>query len=181
MTRSINLLATALKGKSPTALFKRAWLLGKRYGLTTAQMDRSLEQFSQLLQEPDGRATLPVTTVVLSRNRPIIQKYQAQGIEFIVHGYTHIDYSQLTPEEQLAHLRRAREIFAKASITAMGFRSPYLRRGTHLNAALEATGVSYVSNQPVMWDVFDFEDLASSTHAGYKRALDFYDPWDARK
>lgn len=177
MTGLVRPLAAALKGKGLSALPKRAWLLGKRYGLTTARMDRSLGQLSELLEAFQAGATLPITAVVLARNSSIIRKYQGQGIEFLVHGYTHIDYSQLTPEEQLAHLRRAREIFAKAGIRAQGFRSPYLRGNTHLDTALEAAGFSYVSSQPIMWDVLGLGDFGPTAHARFNRAVGYYRPW----
>lgn len=67
----------------------------------------------------------------------MIVKYLDQNVEFVVHGYTHIDYSQLAPQEQLAHLLRAREVFADLGITAVGFRSPYLiSRRTDLHTAI---------------------------------------------
>jgi peptidoglycan/xylan/chitin deacetylase (PgdA/CDA1 family) len=142
-------------------------------------MDRCLDQLSRLLQEHDGRATLPITAVVLSRNNALIQKYVAERIEFIVHGYTHIDYSQLAGEEQVTHLRHAREVFAEAGIGASGFRSPYLRRESKLHGSLEATGFSYVSNQPILWDVLDARDTERPAYAEYERAVAYYDPWRA--
>ena len=174
-----NSITFAARAKGLLALLKRARSIAKRYGLTPAKMDRALHLFAQTLRRFDCGASFPLTTVVLNRNRSTIVKYLEQNIEFAVHGYAHVDYSQLAPEEQLAHLRRAREAFAAASIKAVGFRSPYLHRETHLRTAIEAAGFSYTSNQPVMWDVLDAEDFTPSTHDGYKRAITFYDPWPA--
>ena len=174
-----NSIAFAARAKGPFALFKRACSITNRYGLTPAKMDQALHLFAQILSRFDCGASFPITAVAVKRNRDTIAKYLDQNIEFAVHGYTHIDYSQLAPEEQLAHLRRAREAFAAAGVKAVGFRSPYLYRETHLHAAIEAAGFSYTSNQPVMWDVLDAEDFALSTHAAYKRAIAFYDPWPA--
>jgi peptidoglycan/xylan/chitin deacetylase (PgdA/CDA1 family) len=169
----------AAKAKGPFALLKRARSITNRYGLTSAKMDQSLQLFVQTLRRFDCGASFPITAVTLKRNSDTIAKYVDQNIEFAVHGYTHVDYSQLAPEEQLVHLRRAREAFADMGITAVGFRSPYLRREAHLHAVLEAAGFFYVSNQPIMWDVFDDDALAPSVYAGYERAINFYDPWYA--
>jgi peptidoglycan/xylan/chitin deacetylase (PgdA/CDA1 family) len=170
-------IAFAARAKGPFALLKRARSITHRYGLTPAKMDRALYLFTQTLRRFGCGASFPITAVALKRNSDTIAKYLDQNIEFAVHGYTHIDYSQLAPEEQLAYLRRARQTFADRGITAVGFRSPYLRRGTHLQAAIKAAGFSYTSSQPIMWDVLDADDFAPATYAGYKRAINFYDPW----
>jgi len=174
-----NSITFAARAKGPLALLKRARSITNRYGLTPAKMDQALHLFAQTLRRFDQGASFPLTAVALKRNSGTIAKYLDQNIEFAVHGYTHIDYAQLPPEEQLAHLRRARETFAAAGVKAVGFRSPYLRREPHLYAALEAAGFSYVSNQPVMWDVLDADDFVPSTYAAYERAIGFYDPWYA--
>jgi peptidoglycan/xylan/chitin deacetylase (PgdA/CDA1 family) len=179
MLRVVRPLAVALRGKGPTALSKRIWTIGKRCGLTVAQMARSLEQLSQVLQRFDCQATLPIPAVVLVRNSEVIQECQAQGMEIAVHGYSHVDYSQLAPEEQLLHLRRACEIFDSVGITASGFRAPYLRHGPDLWSSLEAAGFSYGSSQPILWDVLDTESLTPSAYAAYQRAIAFYAPWRA--
>lgn len=167
----------AAGAKGRLALLKRiGWITG-RYGLTPAKMDRALHLFAQVLQNFNCGASFPLTSVVLKRNPQIITKYLETGIEFAVHGYTHIDYSQLDPEQQLLHLQRARQIFADAGINAVGFRSPYLRREKNLYTAIAEAGFTYVSNQPVMWDVLNTDTLSSSAYAAYQRAIDFYDSW----
>ena len=174
-----NFIAFVARAKGPSVLLKRACSIARRYGFTPAKMDQALHLFVQTLGQFNCGASLPLTAVTLKRNSDAITKYLDQDIEFVVHGYTHIDYTQLTPQEQLAHLDRAREAFAAAGVKAVGFRSPYLRCDSHLYAAIEAAGFSYVSNQPIMWDVLDADALAPSTYDGYERAIAFYDPWRA--
>lgn len=172
-------IALASKAKGRFALLKRIRSIAGHYGLTTVMMDQALQRFAELLCQFDCCATFPITAVTLKCHGDIIAKYLDQNIEFAVHGYTHVDYAQLTSETQLTHLQHAREVFANAGITPMGFRSPYLSRDDSLYTAIEAAGFSYVSNQPILWDVLDNGALAPSTTASYERALAFYNPWRA--
>ena len=173
----MNPIAVAVRAKGPSAVLKRGHSIVSRYGFTSAKMDHALRLFAYILEKYGCGATFPITATTLRRNSAIINKYIGENIEFAVHGYTHVDYSRLEPEEQLAHLRCAREIFSKAGVQAVGFRSPYLSRNSHLDSALEAAGYVYVSNQPVWWDVLDIGALAPVTHAAYERAVGFYRPW----
>jgi peptidoglycan/xylan/chitin deacetylase (PgdA/CDA1 family) len=175
----MNPITIAAGAKTPLALFQRAGSITRRYGFTAAQMDQALRRFSDVLRRFDCGATFPITAVTLKRHGAIISKYLSHNIEFAVHGFTHVNYAQLAPEAQRTHLQRAREIFVTAGIAPIGFRSPYLSREVSLNAAIEAAGFSYVSNQPIIWNALDTDALSPSTYASYERAIAFYDPWRA--
>ncbi|MBE9513578.1 MAG: polysaccharide deacetylase family protein, partial [Chloroflexi bacterium] len=169
MMRLIKPLIVAFEGKGLASLFKRVWTIGQRYGLTTAKMDRSLAQLSRILRQFGCRATLPITAVALARNSDIIRRHQAQGIEFAVHGYRHVDYSQLSLEEQCAHLREAGRVFRDHGIRFDGFRCPYLRWNEHTLTALSQNGFSYDGSVSLVWDV-EKEHVTDS----YEQVLRFY-------
>jgi hypothetical protein len=169
MISTIKPLETALKGKGLNALIERVWSISQRYGLTAVKMGRSLEQLSEILEPFNCQATWPVTAVALARNSATIRKYQARGIEFAIHGYLHVDYSQLSLEEQNTHLRKARRMFEDYGVHFEGFRSPYLRWNEHTLAALRENGLSYDSSASLVWDVAQ-EHITDS----YDRALAFY-------
>ncbi|MDX1521189.1 MAG: polysaccharide deacetylase family protein [Anaerolineae bacterium] len=139
-------------------------------------MDRALNQLSQMLQEFDCRATLPITTVALARNSRVIKKYQAQGIEFAIHGYRHIDHSQLSLDDQEIRFRKASQVFQREGITCTGFRCPYLRWNDGTITALSRVKLSYDSSNSLVWDV-------GQKHVTnrYYRALDFYGAQPASK
>lgn len=162
-------VAVALKGKGLGTLSRRVVTISRRYGLTAATMDRALGQLAQILQRYEGRATLPITTVALARNSRVIQKYQAQGIEFAVHGYRHIDHSQLSLAEQGEHFRKAGQVFAAQGIHFKGFRCPYLRWNEATLTALSQAGFAYDSSASLFWAVAD-----RHTTDTYHRVLDFY-------
>jgi hypothetical protein len=169
MVNLIKPVAVALKGKGLGTLSRRVLTISQQYGVTVTTMDRALGQLAQILQEYECRATLPITTVALARNSGVIQKYQAQGIEFAVHGYRHIDHSQLSLVEQTEHFRKAGQIFREHGINFKGFRCPYLRWNEATLAALSQTDFAYDSSPSLFWA--KAEKYATNS---YYRALDFY-------
>jgi peptidoglycan/xylan/chitin deacetylase (PgdA/CDA1 family) len=169
MTYLIRPLRAILRGKGLSSTFKRIWTLKQRYDLTAAKMDGSLAQLSRILHQFDCQATLPITAVALARNSAIIQKYQAQGIEFAVHGHRHVDYSELTLEEQRAHFSQAARVFRDHGIRFDGFRCPYLRWNEHTLKALGESCFVYDSSGSLVWNVA--EEHATES---YYRALSFY-------
>lgn len=162
-------LSLAIQGKGALNALKRGVNIARRYGVTLDKMGRALAEFAAVLQRFECHATFPLTAAVLRRNPGVIRKYQAGGIEFAIHGYRHVDYSQLSPAEQAAHLRSAGEIFAQVGVQAMGFRSPYLRWNSATLAALRQQGLAYDSSQGLAWDVL--EDAATPA---YLHVLGFY-------
>jgi hypothetical protein len=144
-------------------------------------MERALRLFAEILARYDCTATFPLTAVTLERNRGLIAGYLDQGIEFAVHGYTHIDYARLEPDELLTQLHRACEVFARAGIPAAGFRSPYLSPNPFLYAAIEAVGLSYASNRSIVFDCLGRDQLKPPNDGGHGRASGFRDRWDAEK
>jgi hypothetical protein len=164
-----NPIAIAAKGKGYSALAKRARAISERYGLTAAKMDRALRLFVSVLQDYDCGATFPITGSALACHGPVIQKYQAQNIEFAIHGLFHIDYSTLSLDEQANHLKRARQIFHREEIDLNGFRCPYLRWNPNTLAALRQQGFAYDGSQGLTWDVLDGYETPA-----YRRVLNFY-------
>ena len=162
-------LSLAVKGKGALNALRRGVSIARRYGVTPGRMERALAQFAAVLQRFECNATFPITAVVLRRNPEVIRKYQAGGIEFAIHGYRHVDYSQLSPAEQAAHLRSAGEVFAQAGVQAKGFRSPYLRWNSATLAALRQQGLAYDSSQALAWDV-----LHGAETPAYLHVLGFY-------
>jgi hypothetical protein len=98
-----NPTAVAAKGKEYPALVKRARAIGGRYSLGAAKVDRTLKLFVDILRKFKCGATFPITATVLARHGPVFKEYHAQNIEFAIHGLFHVDYSQLSRNEQRKH------------------------------------------------------------------------------
>ena len=171
----------SVRSKGLLKYLKRGQNIARSYGLTPSKMVQALDQFSQILQAFQCGATFPATAVAIQRSSKSIEKYAAQGIEFALHGYRHIDLSQLTWEEQVAQLRRAQDVFAAIGIPVTGLRAPYLRSDENLYIAAGEVGLTYGSNQPILWNVLDGEPLSPAAQMAYERAIAFYKPWEANE
>jgi len=165
----MNPASVALSGKGLTNLLRRGTSILRRYGLSAGKVDRELAQFADVLRRYGCSASFPVTSVALERHPETIKKYQAQGIEFAIHGYRHLDHSQLSRLEQQNQLALAKQIFDQAGISPKGFRGPYLRWGPDTLDTLRHLDLAYDSSQGLAWDVLDGNDTPA-----YRHVLGFY-------
>ena len=177
----MSILINTAKAKGATGLLARARSIYERYGINPGKMDQALLKYTQVLEPFHCGATFPITAVTLSRNRATLAKYLDKNIEFAVHGFRHIDYAQRAALDFPLHLRRALDEFAELGISPTGYRSPYLSRNSALLPVIGAAGFSYVSNQPLIWDVVERDALSQKQLLHYDRALAFYKPWKASK
>jgi hypothetical protein len=164
-----NPLAIAAKGKGLLPLISRGRAIINRYGVSASTMDRSLASLSDMLKQFKCSATLPFTAVPLARHMAIAQKYQNLGIEIIIHGLTHVDYSALGLEQQRNHIRRARLIFEKMGLRASGFRCPYLRWNKDTLQVIKEYNFAYDASQALALDLPNFQQTDA-----YRHVLGFY-------
>jgi peptidoglycan/xylan/chitin deacetylase (PgdA/CDA1 family) len=169
ITHVVNPIGIAAKGKGYSALFRRARAISGRYGLTPAKMDQALRVFIGVLQDYHCGASFPITASALAHHGTVIERYQAQNIEFPIHGLFHVDYSKLTANEQSHHIDQARQIFHREKIRPMGFRCPYLRWNDDTLTAVAGNDLSYDSSQALHWDVVE-----GYANQAYEHVLSFY-------
>jgi hypothetical protein len=165
----MNPISVALKGKGPFSFLRRGVSIFKRYGVSPGKVDWELAQFAAVLDEFGCSASFPITSVALERHPQIISKYQAQGIEFAIHGYRHLDHSQLSQVEQQTQLELAKQVFTQADIPTQGFRGPYLRWSEDTLGVLRHLGLAYDSSQGIAWDVLNGDETPT-----YEHVLGFY-------
>jgi len=165
----MNPIAIAIKGKGIFNFSHRAVSIIRRYGLTTGKMEQELAEFFKVLRRFQCSASFPITSVALLRNPETIKKYYDQGIEFAIHGYRHVDHSQLSQQDQQDQLKLAQQVFKQAGIQPRGFRGPYLRWNRETLTVLQQLGLAYDSSQGLAWDVADDYDAPA-----YEHVLEFY-------
>jgi len=173
----MNYFSHLIRSKGVGQLGQRALTIGQRYGVTAAKMAQALEALAGVLEQYECQATFPITAVALARHPAPIRKLQEQGIEFAVHGWTHMDLGSYSLEKQIAHLARALDIFHRHGISVTGFRSPYLGHNGTIRQAARTLGLQYVSNQPILWDVVPASPEHDGRFQDYQHAIDFYAPW----
>ncbi|MGB7875684.1 MAG: polysaccharide deacetylase family protein, partial [Anaerolineales bacterium] len=171
-----NPILVALQGKGMQKFVDRVRSLSSRYGLTASKMDRALAHFGRILSEYDSGATFPITAAALARSPGVIEKYQAQNMEFAVHGFYHVDHSQLSRQQQVLELSKARRLFDERGVKSAGFRSPYLRYRDETLEAINESGFMYDSSHSLVWNVVN-----GQTTDSYLRVLEFYGARDAKK
>ena len=164
-----NPLLIATKGKGFLPMLARGRVITSRYGLTPRKMEGSLAILIDTLNQYTCSATIPVTASALESNPKAIMKDSLLGLELAIHGLDHLDYSQLSLENQISHLHQARGIFERLGTKVTGFRCPYLRWNADTLTALKYCGFTYDSSQALALDVI--EELSTDA---YTRVLDFY-------
>jgi peptidoglycan/xylan/chitin deacetylase (PgdA/CDA1 family) len=164
-----NPLLIAAKGKGFIPMLARGRVIANHYGLTAGKMYNALAALMEPLNQYACSATIPVTASALASNPRAARKQSLKGLEFAIHGLHHVDYSQLSEDQQLAHFQEARLVFQELGISGTGFRCPYLRWNEDTLSALKKTGFIYDSSQALAMDVVG--GLATDA---YHKVLDFY-------
>ena len=162
-------VAVAAKGKGTWNTVRRAGTIGSRYGIGAHRMERRLATMLGLVERHGCSATLPIPAAVVARHAPVVARYATFGLEFAVHGYDHVDHTDLPGAEQHRQLALARQTMRDARVNAVGFRAPYLRVNDDTLVAVRANGFLYDASQAFHWN-----DELVPRQGAYERALDFY-------
>lgn len=134
----------ARSSKGFAGSIKRTALLPIRYGLGPAKIERRLRLMGSLLQRQEVTPTVPTTAVILERHPEICRALT--GFDVAVHGYRHVAYAQLSPEEQMSDLQRATDVFESLGLPIRGFRTPYLRPHPETCSILSQRGFLFDSS-----------------------------------
>ena len=172
----MNYLAHLIRSKGFGQSGQRALSIARRYGVTSGKIVQAIERLIRTLEQYECRATFPVTAAALARHPAPICRLQEHGMEIAVHGWTHVDLGSYSIEQQREHLSRALDIFDRYGISAVGFRSPYLRRNDTIREVVEVMGFQYLSNKPILWDTISGLDWPGESVRAYQQAVDFYAP-----
>ncbi|MBN2104210.1 polysaccharide deacetylase family protein [bacterium] len=140
----------------------------------------NLENFVRFLFARDINPTFPVTAITVHRHPNLFRRLQDQGVEFAIHGYRHIDYTQLTPTEMESHLERAIQIFKDNHIDYHGFRFPFLRRTPECVMRLSKYDFIWDSSEVVSWPLPENIPLTDLRRNDYQQILNTYQVRESR-
>ena len=161
-------------------LFERGLKIFIRYGFTEKQIKECLDKFVRLMHGYNCTPSFPITACVLKRNSALIQSYVAKGVDFAVHGYTHLDYTTLSLKTLIEHFEKAISIFKKLNIPFNGFRWPYLKWNEQIREVLNSFDFLWDSSQVVIWDFFKSDATSPEKWKNYQKMLEQYRPADAQ-
>lgn len=99
------------------------------------------------LERFQGKFTFFVVGVCAEANPAIVEEILNRGHEIACHGYNHIRFNLLSPEEIRRDLERALILFQnKFGYVLKGFRAPYLGMADHVYPVLKEMGFIYSSS-----------------------------------
>ena len=165
-----------LRIRSWNQSLSRVFSIFWRYGLNGKRFRGYLFGFVRLMKKYDITPTLPVTASVVDRHPDMFLKIQELGVEFAIHGFKHIDYTQLKKEEVKTHIRSAVDIFEHRGIRWSGYRFPLLRRNESLKPLLKQAGFLWDSSDVVSWNSLRSEDFSEERWQAYQMILETYRP-----
>lgn len=174
-----NIFEFVFKSRGAANLVKRTHQVFSRFGVNPNRMGRRFDRFMDVLDTFGCRPTFPVTALPLGRHPEFGRRLIERGAELAVHAYTHIDLTSLDLATQTDHIGRAIEIFRREGVPFSGFRAPYLHWNEDTMAVVETYQFKYSSNQTVLWDVIDIENLSAEQSLGWEKSRAFYQPLPA--
>jgi peptidoglycan/xylan/chitin deacetylase (PgdA/CDA1 family) len=145
-----------------------------RFGITAQKFENMLKRYDAVTGDLGCVPTFPVTAVVLKRHPRIIRELSKRSVEFAVHGYVHVDYSEIHQEGQLRDFAQAIETFTSCGVPFVGYRAPFLRINAGTTKALGRLEFSYDSSYVLHWDVIDETKYGKKSRLNYNQLLGFY-------
>jgi peptidoglycan/xylan/chitin deacetylase (PgdA/CDA1 family) len=150
---SITLFRERLRTRSLRYGAYRLLNIFKNYGFTRVPFSNLLDRYVEFLNDYTVRPTFPVTALALHRHPDLFKKLQDRGVEFAIHGYRHVDYTQLEPRIIRSHLEKAVQIFKQNGIQYQGFRFPFLRRNLESTRIVSEFDFGWESSEVIAWPI----------------------------
>jgi hypothetical protein len=113
---------------------------------------------------------------VIESEPAFFRDLESIGVELAIHGYDHVDFRSLPPEEAQRQFERAIDAFSRSGIAFAGFRCPYLSYTDSLADVIPGNTFEYSSNAAISWDVATMQDILSRQRAGatFAQLEEFY-------
>lgn len=164
-----------LELRSGRYIMSRSLTLLTRYGLTSTKARRRIFDCIRLLARYNCYPTFPVPGCVVEKNAKFCRELQDLGVEIAVHGYDHVDFRGLSPEEATDQFIKATDTFYHSGIRFEGFRCPYLSYTDSLSETLPEGIFKYSSNKAIWWNVLPAESTGGA-NAIFNSLNEFYQP-----
>jgi peptidoglycan/xylan/chitin deacetylase (PgdA/CDA1 family) len=170
----VNLVSFSIKTKGMHNFTRRLATVFSRFGLTEQRTRRALYTIIALLEPYQAVPTFFIPAVVLSRHSALLAEIADHSAEVGIHGYVHNDYRTLSHGEQYKQTEKAIAVFEEKKIPYQGFRNPYLGWTEESLEVFTRLGFIYDSNDAVIHDVIDLDELSPVLQSGYEKSLELF-------
>ena len=167
----MNLIAFSMKTKGVRNFARRLWTVFTRFGISEKRTRKALYALIDLLHKYHAAPTFFIPAVVLQRHPSLLRAISGDGAEIGIHGYVHNDYRSLTESQQYKQTEQAIAVFQSSHIPYQGFRNPYLGWTEESLHVFTALNLMYESNEAVIHDVIDPDQLSPLQRSGYEKSL----------
>lgn len=167
----MNLVLYSIKTKGTHNFTRRLRTVFTRFGFSEAQTRQALYTVIETLHYYGAAPTFFIPAVVLRRHPGLLAEITRRGAEVGVHGYVHNDYRTLNKEKQYAQTQQAISVFEQTHIPYQGFRNPYLGWTEESLEVFSDLGFVYESNEAVLHNVIDINQLSPLIRDGYEKSL----------
>ncbi len=167
----MNLVTFSIKTKGLGNFARRLRTVFTRFGFSENRTRRALRIIIASLQKYNAVPTFFIPAIVLRRHAALIAEIAQQGTEIGIHGYVHNDYRYLNEPEQYSQTKQAISVFERTHISYHGFRNPYLGWTNASLRVFTTLGFAYESNEAIIHDVIDLDDLSPLQRSGYIKSL----------
>lgn len=167
----MNLVMYSIKTKGPHNFTRRLRTVFTRFGFSEAQTRHGLHTIIEALRYYGASPTFFIPAVVLRRHPLLLSEIASSGAEVGVHGYVHNDYRTLNKDKQFVQTSQAIAVFEQTHIPYQGFRNPYLGWTEESLQVFSDLGFAYESNEAVLHEVIDIDQLPLLIRGGYLKSL----------
>ena len=172
--KPIRFIRTRLSIRSVRQILARMATVAMRYEMSSESFANILQSFIELTNRYRVKPTFPVPATVVQRHPRQFQKIEEAGVELAVHGYRHVEYTQLETSQIQMHYKQAVQTFHDVGLHINGFRFPFLRRNMETLHALGQSGFIWDSSDALYWPVLDSEHIHPQQWKSYLNILNSY-------
>jgi polysaccharide deacetylase family protein (PEP-CTERM system associated) len=135
----------------------------KRWDNYECRIERNVERILELFDEANAKATFFTLGWIAERYPALVRRIVASGHELASHGHAHLRADQLSREEFLDDIGRAKRVLEDiAGQAVLGYRAPSFsvsRKNLWALDAIEAAGYRYSSSiYPIAHDLYGIPD-----------------------
>src|SRR2546421_1033445 len=170
----MNLVFFSIKTKGLHNFMRRLTSVFSRFGFTELRTRRALYTVIASLEPFQAVPTFFIPAVVLGRHPALLVEITGHRVEIGIHGYVHNDYRTLSHSEQHKQTEKAISVFEEKQIPFQGFRNPYLGWTEESLQVFIQLGFTYDSNDAVLHNVIDLDQLSPLLRSGYEKSLELF-------